>query len=640
MWRFVVSLMLVVLAALPAAEARAPRPGAPQTSTIVFTPFVAGNRAVRQIAGAAFGADFITSAQAPANADRYAHAAQVRSAYDRIPLYWWAIETAPGTFDWAAHDSVIAADIAHGYQLDAILLMPPSFYIVGPCALGAAGQPRVGQHAVKPGAAPAQDCTTPANLDAPIFTDGTDVPGPGKTVNPNNYWARYVYRTVERYRPGGQLAQALGWGSGVGVRLWEIWNEPDWEFFWNGNAAGYARALKVAYIAAKQSDYAAQVIFGGLSNIDVQPGWPSGRPTWLNDVLAMIQADPDPALRNAMSWYFDGVGDHNYSWGWSSWLMIYTHNNVVASYGLTGKSVWLNETGVPQCDDYPGPPCPSSYRANLSEAASFEIESAAYALFVGMDGYLHFQLYDDCGAPYDAFGFFRNPASYTCNNGSPYPNTARPSVTAFNVAAAQFAQVEPLWRKRPGGPDPYSGPQEWIAFYRPATHQRVLAVWARFADNETAVITATGTSAVRIDQTGASITLTPVNGTYTVVLPGATNFGRQTPDGSAMIGGRPYVLVETDTLRPVISVQALPAQSPPQIVLTWTAEDLGSGLGNTQVWVSVDNRPLALWAVTLAQSATYTGQSGHRYGFAVRAVDKAGNWNPVAAAPQTTTYVP
>ena len=218
---------------------------------------------------------------------------------------------------------------------------------------------------------------------------------------------------------------------------------------------------------------------------------------------------------------------------------------------VQGKKSWLTETGVPVCGDYPGPDCAPwiPYRASLEESAAFEIQSAAYGMFVGLDGYFHFQLYDDCGNEYDAFGMFRNPAWYSCNNQSPYPNQARPSINSFKVNRHYLQGLEPLWRMRPGGPDPYTGPQEWIAFYRPNTHQRVLALWARFYDNLTATVQATGNNALLVDQTGATQTVVPAGGNYTLALPAATNFN-QHQDGSAAIGGRPYLLIETDTRAP------------------------------------------------------------------------------------------
>ena len=69
-------------------------------------------------------------------------------------------------------------------------------------------------------------------------------------------------------------------------------------------------------------------------------------------------------------------------------------------------------------------------------------------------------------SPHDAFGIFRNATNHPCNNQSPFPDQPRPTIDAFKVNAQYFWGLEPLWRMRPGGPNPYTGPHEWIAFYQ------------------------------------------------------------------------------------------------------------------------------------------------------------------------------
>src|SRR5690606_15981375 len=86
----------------------------------------------------------------------------------------------------------------------------------------------------------ARDGGSVRDLNAPVFSDGSDTPGAGKSVNPGNPWASFVYAAVERYRGH--------------VHVWEVWNEPDLSMFWSGSVADYARLLKVAYLAAHQAD--------------------------------------------------------------------------------------------------------------------------------------------------------------------------------------------------------------------------------------------------------------------------------------------------------------------------------------------------------------------------------------------------
>ena len=102
----------------------------------------------------------------------------------------------------------------------------------------------------------------PANLYEPIWLDDG-------SVNPNNYWANYVYKTVEIYKDN--------------IKIWETWNEPDytrnynavgdWEknppdpkdlTHWYGTIFEYIRLLRITYEVAKKVDPECWVATGGL----------------------------------------------------------------------------------------------------------------------------------------------------------------------------------------------------------------------------------------------------------------------------------------------------------------------------------------------------------------------------------------
>ena len=102
----------------------------------------------------------------------------------------------------------------------------------------------------------------PANLYEPIWlADGT--------VNPNNYWAAYVYKTVEIYKDH--------------IKIWETWNEPDYTnnynnvgkwyteppdpkdlLHWHGTIFEYIRLQRITYEVAKKVDPECWVATGGL----------------------------------------------------------------------------------------------------------------------------------------------------------------------------------------------------------------------------------------------------------------------------------------------------------------------------------------------------------------------------------------
>jgi hypothetical protein len=120
------------------------------------------------------------------------------------------------------------------------------------------------EHSSAPTATPDAELAyfMPANLYEPIFlADGA--------VNPQNYWADYVARTVETYRSY--------------VKIYSVWNEPDWVDDWqvtqgwateppaadelprfNGSIFDYVRMLRVTSEVAHRIDPEVRVAVGGL----------------------------------------------------------------------------------------------------------------------------------------------------------------------------------------------------------------------------------------------------------------------------------------------------------------------------------------------------------------------------------------
>ncbi|MBN1315920.1 MAG: hypothetical protein JXA42_10645, partial [Anaerolineales bacterium] len=78
-----------------------------------------------------YGLNFISSAEAPSNNDRYNKAISAGATWNRWPLYWQKVEKSDGVFNWSYADSVVAADLAKGFQTEIILMGTPSFYATG-----------------------------------------------------------------------------------------------------------------------------------------------------------------------------------------------------------------------------------------------------------------------------------------------------------------------------------------------------------------------------------------------------------------------------------------------------------------------------------------------------------------------------
>lgn len=484
----------------------------------------------------AFGMCFVTSAEDHAGPERMSRAVSSGTSWNRFPFYWQNIETSPGQYNYSAQDKAVADDVAHGLKTLAILLGTSPVHATTASAQGLHAQRTVpvwpsGRTRPVPDVMAASANSAPANLDRPVFTDGTDVPGAGKAINPDNPWARYVYETVRRYKPGGVLAQERGWASGQGVSHWEIWNEPDWNFFWNGSVDQYYRLLKVAYLAAKHADPNCTVILGGLATYF--------DPNWFPSLLSVMSADPNQAERAARNHYFDAVAVHFYSRSADALDHIHRTRSLLSAHGLS-KPIWVTESGVPVWNDYPGPTedPKSHYRATTEEQASYIIQTHAYAFYSGAQVVFHFQLHDDCGngpTARDAYGLYRNEGSAAC-----YPSdaAARPSLHAYRTAAAQFQGLQPLWRLTP------NGDHEQIAFYRPATGQRLTVLWATQGHDVVAKVPAASATATLMDMYGGVTSISSQGGNYTVSLPRATNQNLRGSD-EYMIGGRPFILIES-----------------------------------------------------------------------------------------------
>lgn len=486
------------------------------------------------------GLNFVSSAEAPANATRYQHAADLNPAINRWPFYWYGIEThpitQPRTFDWSKIDANVIADTQHGLSIDAILLGTPPDLATAGSAL--APRPKIGDGlrvlenriSTNGPASISSVASPPIGLYTGIFANGIitdDVPG--KPINPDNRWAYFVNATVNRYKPGGTLAHAQGWLSTTGIAHWEIWNEEDLDFFFSGTITDYARLLKVAYLSAKFADPQAEIVFGGMAHFE--------KSGWLNDVLNIIATDP---LSITYHGYMDAVASHSYSWAWQTFGYLYQDRVRLAAFGLNAVRLWLTETGLPICDDAPGPACPSDFRGSPNEQADYLIQSLTYAQWLDAETVIWFQLYDDNGngcPGFDAFGLVRNLATAPCNanNGS-----TRSAYDTYKVFRNQVLGSVPYWRKRP------TANQELIAFKRTDTGQRVVVMWARSNVTETVVLSATSSSAQLVFPNGSIQSIFPISGVYTITLPAATNYSSATNDGSAAIGGDPRILIESD----------------------------------------------------------------------------------------------
>ncbi len=306
-------------------------------------------------------------------------------------------------------------------------------------------------------------------------------------MNPGNSWAAYVQETVTTYKP---------W-----VRIWEVWNEPDWTPDYattqnwataaptkadlprfNGDIYDYVRMLRVTYAVTKKVDSTALVALGGI-----------GYSTFLSALLRYTDNPADgststdyPSKGDA---YFDVLNFHYYP--------LYTPGNSDAAVDgmftlrdqfqaeltkahVTGKTWNATETGAPRYvfGTYPGG---DDYAKNYILKVMLEAHVQG---LLGLDWFL---LAD--GA---AVGASTDPYSYM----GLYLNTTGLTATTDAVKTDTGVAYETLGKILKGAV--VDGPAT-AALALPATlgggafvgadGRHLAALWARGASGETATAT-------------------------------------------------------------------------------------------------------------------------------------------------------
>jgi hypothetical protein len=141
-----------------------------------------------------------------------------------------------------------------------------------------------------------------------------------------------------------------------------------------------------------------------------------------------------------------------------------------------------------------------------------------------------------------------------------------------------------------------------------------------------------------------SQTISALNGYYTLTLPVATANRVTVPD-DYIVGGDPFILIETDTVSPTSHMDPLPARTQGATVdLAWEAGDADSGVWYTEIQSSTT--PSGHWATFAGwgetQGVTETVYRAEKDGtlyFRARARDRVGNWEPWPASFEVSTTV-
>jgi hypothetical protein len=512
------------------------------------------------------------------------------SRWDRFDFSWPTIEPSNNTWNFGPHDTLVNDLRAAGINAVGILLWTPNWAATqGDVSLdaGSFDQRPFGWYAPVP--------HDPA-LDQTIVSAASSPPQGLYLAwnNPNNHWGHYVYTVVSRY--------------GNRVKHWEMWNEPEWNYFWTGTSTDYKQLLKVGYQATKAACPDCTVLFGGLHY------WANPNYYWW--VLSQLHSDPDAPANNH---FFDVMSVHMYSRSANAYEVVNAIRAKMATYGVGDHPIWLTETGVPVWGDPKAYNPRYDYAATQSEAAAYVIQSYANAWAAGVGRYFFFRTHDADMSEY--FGLIRNDHSL------------RPSYTAYQVAATYLITPAFVTRTPEGS---FMRVTLWDT-----PRGRVDVLWNESPSTGVYTQPAAVGAATVVDRWGITNTVAAVGGIYTFTLPGATANLSGTAD--YIIGGDPLIVIQAETLDepPTSTVKLLSdLVYSTTFTVTWEGWDSESGVWAYDVQVRDGSGEWEDWLqMTPSTSGLFSGQDGHTYYFRSRAIDGVGNREPWPDQPQAHTTV-
>jgi len=324
--------------------------------------------------------------------------------------------------------------------------------------------------------------------------------------DPDNLWANFMRRAAAYYAP-------------LGVHRWIIWNEPDitretYGFEFEGTVEDYAQLVKVAYLAAKAGDPDAIIHLAGTTYWhDVN----AGRRLYLDRLLEVLTADPDAAANGN---YFDAITLHIYYRTDTVWQIVHEMRAVLDSYGLGDKHIWIGELNASPNLDPLWPVERPNWKITLDQQAAFLVQATALGLAAGADHIGVYKFYDWNLTPgAESFGLIR------------VDETRRPAFTTWAMIAERFSGVT-------GGAFAQTETVDVVRLE--AGDGQIIVAWARSGLPVQLRIDATELQGQIGDQYGMIVGVRPLNGGYSVALPGALC---NETDGCP-VGGAPVILFQ------------------------------------------------------------------------------------------------
>jgi hypothetical protein len=143
----------------------------------------------------------------------------------RVAVYWSQCEPRPGKYDFAALDELVGLAADHGMRV------------------------------------------MPAVYGSPRWVAADTAHPPLGSASARRAWAVFLRQLVGRYGHGGTFWRDRQ--RREPVRIWQVWNEPNFVLFWRPRPSprGYARLLQIASRAIRATDPRARIALAGVAPV-------------------------------------------------------------------------------------------------------------------------------------------------------------------------------------------------------------------------------------------------------------------------------------------------------------------------------------------------------------------------------------
>ena len=227
----------------------------------------------------------------------------------RIPISWGSVQSSEGgPLDWSPVDHFLVEATTAGFEVLPFLSGAPTWAV-------------------------------PAN-----HRYGSPVNLPVRTGKQRNAWTAFLRQAVLRYGPGGTFWSDHPNLAVRPLRIWQIWNEENFEYFvYRPKPAEYGKLVKISAAAIKAVDPGAKIILGGMFAKPREAQFKRKPPLayFASDFLRQMYRQT-PGIRSK----FQGVALHPYTTNYKK-LTPYIEElrAVMKENHDAGKGLWITELG-------------------------------------------------------------------------------------------------------------------------------------------------------------------------------------------------------------------------------------------------------------------------------------------------------